>query len=510
MCFGEDRSFTKTRLDLPVEGTQITLFLAGDDHRHAELVEEIRATLSHWCSHSETEITFEDRSADLRGEVGELVRINEPFEVFGDCLTRVEHQGTEIVLAYDDTPAYGFYNRGLALARSKVGDDLLGPRARRFSRVGFKIKSRYLEHTLSRETVLKDDNYDKAIRLLVAAADGPLRESLLRRVEALAEDDQWELSELSEWARLAWHLVLDEPDVVLAARDRTLLRTVDGAAVSLADVEAAQDRDGRVLLAPATTELTARLSELGVPVLLGYRPGTTLRDRRLREEQAEPASEALAATFELVVRYLRAVRERSLSGQVRSLVGEAQVTGAARLVQRAAGWLPRALPTFGGRKAGRALSTLASGLALDAHTRAELDVARPEEVYLPVVPDEAPDAPVEALVTAAGGLLDRVGAGYRRLATGRLGVPDTDPPLFVLGRQVGPVMARPPEHIEEEEQARRPEALINRDHPHFRSLLGVAADRPGLAAYCLAKGLLLTEDRLLHKDLALVQAAGGY
>jgi len=33
--------------------------------------------------------------------------------------------------------------------------------------------------------------------------------------------------------------------------------------------------------------------------------------------------------------------------------------------------------------------------------------------------------------------------------------------------------------------------------------------RPSLAAYCLAKGLLLTEDRLLHKDLELVRAAGG-
>ena len=34
--FHEDRSFSKTSLDMPVEGTQITLFLEGDYHRHRE------------------------------------------------------------------------------------------------------------------------------------------------------------------------------------------------------------------------------------------------------------------------------------------------------------------------------------------------------------------------------------------------------------------------------------------------------------------------------------------
>ena len=404
------------------------------------------------------------------------------------------------MLAYAAPPSYGFYNRGLALARSSVGEDLLGAWSFRFGRIAFKIKSRYLEHTLSRETVLKDANYDKALALLLAAADGPLRETLLARLEALAALPVWGLAELSEWGRLAWHLILDDPEVLLQARERPLLRTVGGRAVSLAAVEAALQRDGRVLLSDAATGLTERLDALGVPVLLGERPTRTLRDLRLLGEDARATSEALAPAFELVVRNLRAADEGSVSGQVRRVVGEAGLGEAAYWARLAAGWLS-------GTFASRALTSLGEWLETDAHTRAERRLARPEDVYLPVVPDEEPEPSAAGLAAAAAALLDRIGAGYPLVALGRLAVPDADAPLFVVGRRVGSLMARPPDHVDPE---RRPEALVNRDHPHFRGLLRLAEGRPELAAYCLAKGLLLTEDRLLDKDLALASAAGAF
>src|SRR5690554_3318390 len=78
VLFHEDRTFTKTRLDVPVEGTQITIFLVGDIQRYRELVQGTRERLKFWCAHSETEITFEDRSQNTDA-FAEPERINEPF-----------------------------------------------------------------------------------------------------------------------------------------------------------------------------------------------------------------------------------------------------------------------------------------------------------------------------------------------------------------------------------------------------------------------------------------------
>ncbi|MCA9687045.1 MAG: ATP-binding protein, partial [Myxococcales bacterium] len=175
--FDQDRSFFKSRLETPVEGTQITLFVAGDRARYTELVAASRETIDHWCRHSEAEISFEDRaSVD-----GELVQINRPFAVEGLCPTSFEREGTQIVLAYSNTPAWGFYNKGLALAVVRGKTDLVPPR---LAHIAFRIKSRYLEHTLTRDNVIRDQNYDKAMAIVAKLAATKLVAALF---EALAE-----------------------------------------------------------------------------------------------------------------------------------------------------------------------------------------------------------------------------------------------------------------------------------------------------------------------------------
>src|SRR5690606_4152467 len=59
--FDHDRSFYKSAITSPIEGTQITLFVEGDRARYTELVARSRETIDHWCRHSEAEINFEDR-----------------------------------------------------------------------------------------------------------------------------------------------------------------------------------------------------------------------------------------------------------------------------------------------------------------------------------------------------------------------------------------------------------------------------------------------------------------
>jgi hypothetical protein len=470
VLFHEDRSFTKKKLEVPVEGTQITIFLSGDVHRYNDLVEGIEKTLHHWCSHSDTEVTFEDRTP-VDGSAPERIRINDPFEVDGECQTSISHEGTEIVAAYSDNPIYGFYNRGLTLARSKAGDEVLGDqRAARFGHIAFKIKSRYLEHTLSRETVMRDDNYEKAMQLLEEAADGPLFDNLVGELEALASEPEWSLGELDDYRHLCTFLTAEPTHALLDIDERPLLRRADGRTSSLSEAFDAWRRDGRVMVADEHSELADQLLSDGIPVLLGgFTPHADL------EKTSGPVNSLLTS-------YIQTRHQSSLSSRVRSSLKQniAAVTS----------WLTGSDDEY------------------DAPDRsAERPVTTPESVYLPVVlDDEIPDD-IAPLIDAAGSLLDSINAGYNELATCTLGAPDDDPPLFVFSRRLSSVMARPPRNQMLADPSRRPHAAVNRDHPHFREVADLWNRDPQMAAYFLAKSLLLTGDRLLDADARLMDAA---
>lgn len=450
--FHEDRSFSKTRIETPVEGTQITLFLPGDVARYRELVAGSRATLRRWCAHSDTEVTFEDRSPPDGIRQGPRP-INEPFAVTGDCMVEAEHPGTELCVAYSTTPVYGFYNKGLALAITTTGDDILGPRADRYRHVAFKIKSRYLEHTLSRETVMRDENYEKAMHLLDEALDGPLREALVDELGRMVRLPHWGILEADRYARLLGFLALEPSGRLPALEERPFLRTVHGTAASLRDAREAIGRDGRVFVAAASSRLTSTLRAQQIPVFLG-------------SAAAEHAGDGIDPTARVLTRYLAEHARQSVIGFLRSKLAKA-----------------------------------------DLHEEARQRIAHPEAVLVSVEPDADPPPCVRSLLARARRLLERVGAGYRELRSGTLQSRPDRPLLFVLGREIGPVMALPPEGAYERGFLERPHALVNREHPHFGQLLATAEHNPELAAYCLAKSLMLEEDRLLERDIELCRFA---
>ena len=443
VLFHPDRSFTKTRLGSPVEGTQIALYLAGDRARYRELVQGSRDTLRRWCVHSEAEISFEDRSFGAGPEA-----INQPFEVPGECLTRSAAEGTEVVLAFHRQPEYGFYNKGLALTVSRDGQTLLGEHAARLAHVGFKVKSRYLEHTLSRDTVVREGNFFKAIELVLAAADGPLQAALVRELAELAARPAWTLADLRRYGELLGFLA-SEPEPAIARHDeRPLLRTVDGRAISLAQLWDAAREDRRVFCSDAVGPLEEQLIAAGTPVLL--RVGS-----RGDSPVAAHGGAAVLAARDAAHRH-----RRSLRGRLAAL------------------GLPLAAP--------------------------DLQVTAPEAAFVRVALISA-SAEEQRLVDAAAALLTAIDAGYRRLIVCQL---DDGGPLFVLGRSIAPMMQRPPDgSLFHEKRPRRPEAAVHRGHPLFQRWLALARHAPALAAYCLAKDLLLSEDRLLGRDVALMAAA---
>ncbi len=473
ILFHEDRSFNKSRVDAPVEGTQITLFIEGDRSRYRELVVESRRTLRHWCGHSDVEIRFEDRSSAVTASGSET--INRPFAVEGECARAVEAEETQIAVAYSREPIYGFYNKGLALAVIEGANDLVPDRLRH---VAFKIKSRYLEHTLSRETVMRDHNFDKAMQLVLRAADEQLFNELVTRTRAhVASTQPWGLGEIERYLELIAYLAAEPFEAVLARAAVPVLRTVDGGTLSLEDVWTAVRADGQVFVSDAATPLTNEIIAQGTPVLLAR--GLSADGREVQKD----------GVFRLVRAFLEHKLTEGIFGFFRARFAGAEVRDRAdsMIVAPESVMMSVDLEVDAG-EAGLGLIDSAAAILERSIVTHRKPVVRP---FGQGVVEPGPDVEV----------------GYARLLPCRVTSRTATPPLFVVGRRVGPLMALPPPGTTSTDRASRPEAAVNIGHPQFRGLVELWAEHPRLAAYCLAKDLLLAEDRLLERDLALISAA---
>lgn len=238
LIFKENRKFDRILLNHPVEGTQIQIVKETTAAEFEKMKRRSADTIRYWCKHVESEITVD-------GEV-----VNEEFRL-GHRHEYV-HKGTEteiVVAPSDDTePFYGFYNRGLTLKES----------AKEFHPgVAFKVSSRYLEHTLTRDNVITDKHYDKAMALLEDIIDGDFRKQLFNRA---ASSFDYEL-----FGHLAPRLGRRIPSEY---GNMPLLPTVGGERVSIKAVQKAAKRQKMVLYAPEETALTKAIyQEKGIPIL---------------------------------------------------------------------------------------------------------------------------------------------------------------------------------------------------------------------------------------------------
>lgn len=172
VLFKEDRTFDLIALETPVEGTQIRIFKRCTRQEYVEFRRRAREVVSHWCRHVKVPI-------HVCGE-----EINEPFELAEAlCSVTYEEEGTRIVAGFvsDVYTRGGFFNRGLTL-KDDVNSEWEG--------VAFKIDSRYLEHTLTRDQVLKDKHYHKAHKLLDRVIREDLVHALLEKMEELASEPE--------------------------------------------------------------------------------------------------------------------------------------------------------------------------------------------------------------------------------------------------------------------------------------------------------------------------------
>lgn len=276
-----DGRYDKLALNAPVEGTTISLYLrrdrAGFDAVRARGAEVVR----HWCKFAEAEILVEGAP------------IAEPFEL--DAPLRVHHQepGTEMWLGLaplrdgEPVPRVGLFNRGLTLVETTAvpgaGPELAG--------LSLIARSRYLEHTLTRDDVRQDEAYARLLQILREKVATELVPRLLEvATRAAATREPAERARLNPSpAALLRYLRLPMVDRRAMAA-LPLLATIDGPPVSVASLRRRTAGRGSLLVAHRSSAVTALLASRGEPALR-HVEGIEAFSREVLDRELEPANE---------------------------------------------------------------------------------------------------------------------------------------------------------------------------------------------------------------------------
>jgi hypothetical protein len=286
---------------------------------------------------------------------------------------------------------------------------------------------------------------------VVATGAGARQEALITELARLCGLPGWGAGELALYYELLEYLRAEPMTEVERWRGRPILRRVDGAACSLDAIEAQAREEEVVFVRDGETAVASHLLAKGVPVLLAATP-------RVLGDGLSAMSFGAVGAF--VATYLEHRRAQGTHGVLR--------------------W-------FG----------IGPGTTW---------IAAPEQVFLPIREVEG-SAPERALLAGALRLLERSGGTYGRLVACTIEAPDA--PMFVIARKIEGFMRRPPpsEGPFGWWRPRRPEAAIDVRHPQFAGLLRLAQEEPAMAAFFLAKALLVAEGAAEGREMTMIEAA---
>lgn len=252
VLFRKDRTFERIVLDTPIEGTTIRIYKRATESEYRAAKVRAREVLGYWCKHARVEIRYDD------------VTISRPLHLDADCVIAHEEEGTNVLIGYveEREGLRGYYHTGLTLHEER--DD-------RLPHIAFKLDSRYLEHTLTRDNVIRDDNYVKAMNIVGRLARTRLVEQLVETLSQWTEQgrDEADLERLRE--RLYEVLAapkesdVEVPDVVF---ERPLVPALTAAGIELLSLARVRKLGKRCWSATAASPVTAALIERGDTVLM--------------------------------------------------------------------------------------------------------------------------------------------------------------------------------------------------------------------------------------------------
>ncbi len=198
IIFHPDHSFDRLASDDHFEGTTVRVYLNASKHDLSSLQKEALATLSFWCKHCHCDIFY-------NGD-----KINQPFSLANSFNNRHLYQNlfeyyhesslVRVCLAVADTNQprlfQGFYNGGITLLETQSQKSVDG--------LHFKIDSRYLEHTVTRDQVEKDDNYHKSLQLVQTLLETSYIAELKKHLVNDPKIQHWKTlkSLLDQWPQL--------------------------------------------------------------------------------------------------------------------------------------------------------------------------------------------------------------------------------------------------------------------------------------------------------------------
>jgi hypothetical protein len=250
VLFRKDRSFERIVLDTPIEGTSIRLYKRASENEVRAARIRAREVLGHWCKHARVEIRCDG------------VSITRPLSLDADCVITHEEEGTTVLLGFVEPreALRGYYHGGLTLYEEH--DD-------RLPHVAFKIDSRYLEHTLTRDNVIRDDNYAKAMGIVGRLARTQLVEHLVdtlaQRTESGGAESHVELERLR--ARLFEVIATPGNDLPAAVFERPLVPALTAAGSELLSLARVR-KLGKRCWSGSPSPVTAALVERGDTILL--------------------------------------------------------------------------------------------------------------------------------------------------------------------------------------------------------------------------------------------------
>lgn len=250
VVFPGTTQFLLYKLTYPVEGTTIRLFKRLPPVAWPEFLQRSEDTIRYWCGYSETQVSFNGRL------------LNSQLAVDSPCSVEVTGPGTRAVIGMtaDPLPEFGMYNHGLTL---KQGREALLPG------LTFRIKSNYLEHTLTRDNVIVDKNYHKAMAILNGAADNQLVEAFAARLKGLLNKLPERLDELEQLMQAALCWLSHRPKLLKALSARPLLPTHHHGLVSLRTLRSKGFLEGAIYYDLVSGPVTEALAREDLPVLWG-------------------------------------------------------------------------------------------------------------------------------------------------------------------------------------------------------------------------------------------------
>lgn len=216
VLFRKDRTFQRIARDEPVDGTKIRIFKTVPRDEFEAVRKRSLEVVSHWCRYLTAVVRFEGQP------------INQPFTVDGVVTAEHVEEGTRIVAGIlgREQGFTAYYNRGLTLHEGDEGIEC-GLAAR--------IDSRYIEHTLTRDNIIRDENHRKALALLRRLAEGDLTHRLFDRLAEAATAPATDAGLMAALRmRLEWGATLPG-----GFRERAIFPVLGGGAVSIATCRSA-------------------------------------------------------------------------------------------------------------------------------------------------------------------------------------------------------------------------------------------------------------------------------